>query len=140
MNGTWSLLRFQTRGVNTDGRHLSHERNEPGDDREHTAGGGDHTRDRCDNRPPADGLEAICFNAHAAFAHANLNWTLGPFRYVLAGPIFHRWHHTAADRGGDKNFAATFPILDVLFGTFYLGKKVVERWSILDVGSLTGSG
>ena len=32
----------------------------------------------------------------------------------------HRWHHTAAERGGEKNFAATFPILDILFGTFYM--------------------
>ena len=48
------------------------------------------------------------------------NWTLGPFKYVIAGPVFHRWHHTAADRGGDKNFAATFPVLDLLFGTFYM--------------------
>ena len=24
--------------------------------------------------------------AHSAFVHANLNWTLGPFKYVLAGP------------------------------------------------------
>jgi sterol desaturase/sphingolipid hydroxylase (fatty acid hydroxylase superfamily) len=60
--------------------------------------------------------------AHSAFVHANLNWTLGPFRYVIASPVFHRWHHTAADRGGEKNFAATFPILDVLFGTFYMPK------------------
>ena len=58
--------------------------------------------------------------AHSAFVHANLDWTLGPFKYVIAGPVFHRWHHTAADRGGEKNFAATFPILDVIFGTFYM--------------------
>ena len=58
--------------------------------------------------------------AHSAFVHANLNWTLGPFKYVIASPVFHRWHHTAADRGGEKNFAATFPILDLLFGTFYM--------------------
>ena len=31
---------------------------------------------------------------HSAFVHANLNWTLGPFKYVLATPVFHRWHHT----------------------------------------------
>jgi sterol desaturase/sphingolipid hydroxylase (fatty acid hydroxylase superfamily) len=61
--------------------------------------------------------------AHSAFVHANLNWTLGPFRYVLAGPVFHRWHHTAADQGGEKNFASTFPVLDVLFGTFYMPPK-----------------
>jgi sterol desaturase/sphingolipid hydroxylase (fatty acid hydroxylase superfamily) len=58
--------------------------------------------------------------AHSAFVHANLDWTLGPFKYVIASPVFHRWHHTAADRGGEKNFASTFPILDVIFGTFYM--------------------
>jgi sterol desaturase/sphingolipid hydroxylase (fatty acid hydroxylase superfamily) len=60
--------------------------------------------------------------AHSAFVHANLDWTLGRFKYVIAGPVFHRWHHTAADRGGEKNFAPTFPILDVIFGTFYMPK------------------
>ena len=60
---------------------------------------------------------------HSAFVHANLNWTLGPFKYVIAGPVFHRWHHTAADRGGNMNFAGTFPIWDLLFGTFYMPKN-----------------
>jgi sterol desaturase/sphingolipid hydroxylase (fatty acid hydroxylase superfamily) len=55
---------------------------------------------------------------HSAFVHANLNWTLGPFKYVLATPIFHRWHHTALEAGGNTNFAGTFPIWDILFGTF----------------------
>ena len=58
--------------------------------------------------------------AHSAFVHANLDWTLGPFKYVIASPVFHRWHHTAAERGGEKNFAATFPVLDLIFGTFYM--------------------
>jgi sterol desaturase/sphingolipid hydroxylase (fatty acid hydroxylase superfamily) len=56
--------------------------------------------------------------AHSAFVHANLNWTLGPFKYVIAGPVFHRWHHTLPDSGGNMNFAGTFPIWDLLFGTF----------------------
>ncbi len=55
---------------------------------------------------------------HSAFVHANLNWTLGPFKYVLATPVFHRWHHTAIEEGGSTNFAGTFPIWDILFGTF----------------------
>jgi sterol desaturase/sphingolipid hydroxylase (fatty acid hydroxylase superfamily) len=71
--------------------------------------------------------------AHSAFVHANLNWTLGPFRYVLAGPVFHRWHHTAADRGGEKNFASTFPILDILFGTFYMPAKTLpDAYGVAD--------
>jgi sterol desaturase/sphingolipid hydroxylase (fatty acid hydroxylase superfamily) len=69
--------------------------------------------------------------AHSAFVHANLNWTLGPFKYVIATPVFHRWHHTAADRGGEKNFASTFPILDILFGTFYMPKgELPDRYGI----------
>ena len=61
---------------------------------------------------------------HSAFVHANLNWTLGPFRYVLATPVFHRWHHTSPAEGGNTNFAGTFPLWDILFGTAnYDGKR-----------------
>ena len=55
---------------------------------------------------------------HSAFVHANLNWTLGPLKYVIATPVFHRWHHTSVDEGGETNFAGTFPLWDILFGTF----------------------
>ncbi len=71
--------------------------------------------------------------AHSAFVHANLDWTLGPFKYVIATPVFHRWHHTAAERGGEKNFAATFPVLDLLFGTFYLPDgELPDRYGIAE--------
>lgn len=63
--------------------------------------------------------------ATSAMVHANLNWTFGPFKYVLASPVFHRWHHTAADRGGSSNFAGTFPVWDLLFGTFYMPEKAL---------------
>jgi sterol desaturase/sphingolipid hydroxylase (fatty acid hydroxylase superfamily) len=63
--------------------------------------------------------------AHSGFVHANLKWSLGPFKYVLASPVFHRWHHTAIDRGGSTNFAGTFPIWDVLFGTFNMPANVL---------------
>lgn len=56
----------------------------------------------------------------AAWVHSNLNWTLGPLKYVIATPVFHRWHHTGIDEGGEKNFAPTFSFFDVLFGTFYM--------------------
>jgi sterol desaturase/sphingolipid hydroxylase (fatty acid hydroxylase superfamily) len=62
---------------------------------------------------------------HSAFVHANLNWTLGPFKYVIATPVFHRWHHTGLEDGGNTNFSTTFPIWDLLFGTFYMPKDRV---------------
>jgi sterol desaturase/sphingolipid hydroxylase (fatty acid hydroxylase superfamily) len=79
--------------------------------------------------------------AHSAFVHANLDWTLGPFKYVIATPVFHRWHHTAAGRGGEKNFAATFPILDIIFGTFYMPAGVLpDHYGIDDRGFPTSFG
>ena len=79
--------------------------------------------------------------AHSAFVHANLSWTLGPFKYVIAGPVFHRWHHTAADQGGNKNFASTFPLLDVLFGTFYMPEhSLPQHYGIADTAFPPGFG
>src|SRR5262245_45894576 len=72
---------------------------------------------------------ALFNTAYSAFVHANLNWTFGPFRHVLASPVFHRWHHTTEKEGLDKNFASTFPVLDLVFGTFYMPKgKVPEEF------------
>jgi sterol desaturase/sphingolipid hydroxylase (fatty acid hydroxylase superfamily) len=65
--------------------------------------------------------------------HANLNWTLGPFKYLIAGPVFHRWHHTTAERGGEKNFASTFPFIDLAFGTYYMpSHELPGRYGIAD--------
>jgi sterol desaturase/sphingolipid hydroxylase (fatty acid hydroxylase superfamily) len=61
----------------------------------------------------------------SGFVHADVDWDLGPFRMVIASPVFHRWHHTDVDRGGEKNFAPTFPIIDVIFGTYYMPKGVI---------------
>ncbi|HWF77756.1 MAG TPA: sterol desaturase family protein [Caulobacteraceae bacterium] len=57
-----------------------------------------------------------------ALVHANLNWTFGPLRYVIASPVFHRWHHVKDPKVHDRNFAPTFPVLDLMFGTFYMPK------------------
>lgn len=68
-------------------------------------------------------LLLIPFNAiFSPLVHANVPWTFGPFKYFLASPVFHRWHHTYPSEGGNKNFAPTFSFLDILFGTFYMPK------------------
>ncbi len=60
---------------------------------------------------------------YALGLHANVPWSFGPLRYVVASPAFHRWHH-AADLAGaaaaGKNFSALLPLWDLLFGTFHL--------------------
>ncbi len=53
------------------------------------------------------------------FIHANLRWRFGPLEWLIATPAFHHWHHTRTDHL-DRNYAATLPWLDMLFGTYYL--------------------
>jgi sterol desaturase/sphingolipid hydroxylase (fatty acid hydroxylase superfamily) len=57
---------------------------------------------------------------YVVFLHCNVGWAFGPFRYLVASPAFHRWHHTMEEEGRDKNFAGIFPVWDLLFGTFYM--------------------
>ena len=70
--------------------------------------------------PIAVELYVPFLSSYVALIHANVSWTYGPFRYVLASPAFHRWHHTMDEEGWGKNFAGLFPIYDVIFGTFYM--------------------
>ncbi len=57
---------------------------------------------------------------YALVLHANVGWSYGPLRFVIASPVFHRWHHTTEAEGLDKNFAGLFPFIDLAFGTFYM--------------------
>jgi sterol desaturase/sphingolipid hydroxylase (fatty acid hydroxylase superfamily) len=54
----------------------------------------------------------------SCMVHANLNWTFGPLRYVFVSPVYHRWHHSIDVR--DKNFASTFSLWDLMFGTYHM--------------------
>jgi sterol desaturase/sphingolipid hydroxylase (fatty acid hydroxylase superfamily) len=56
----------------------------------------------------------------ALLLHADVTWSFGPLRYVIASPRFHRWHHTTEEEGLDKNFAGLFPFIDLFCGTFYM--------------------
>jgi lathosterol oxidase len=69
---------------------------------------------------------------HATFIHANVRFTFGPLRWLLATPQFHHWHHAIEREAIDKNFAVHFPVLDVLFGTFYLPEKWPGGYGIHD--------
>lgn len=68
----------------------------------------------------------------AAFVHANLNWTLGPLKYVVATPVFHRWHHTPLTDAGNCNFGSLLALWDVLFGTFRMPDDLPSRYGIED--------
>lgn len=57
---------------------------------------------------------------HTLFLHMNVRLRLGPLRFVLATPDFHRWHHALDPAAQDTNFAGILSLWDVLFGSFRL--------------------
>ena len=76
---------------------------------------------------------------YAVLVHANVDWTFGPLRHVLASPVFHRWHHAAEEEGLNRNFAGMFPFIDLAFGTFHMPRDHrPERFGIPD-GDVPGS-
>lgn len=61
----------------------------------------------------------LAFRLWGFFNHANLRVGLGPLTPFISGPQWHRIHHSVSAEHHDKNFAAFFPFLDLLFGTYY---------------------
>lgn len=56
---------------------------------------------------------------HLAFQHANLNYRVGPFRYLLGVAEIHRWHHKRGHGDAQVNFGEFWMVLDHLFGSFH---------------------
>ena len=56
------------------------------------------------------------------FIHANLRWRFGWLGLVLSTPAFHHWHHTN-DEHVNKNYASMLPVMDILFGSWYMPKR-----------------
>jgi sterol desaturase/sphingolipid hydroxylase (fatty acid hydroxylase superfamily) len=66
----------------------------------------------------------------ALLVHSNIRLDLGPLRYVLTTPQVHHWHHSSQEEGLDRNFAVTFSIIDVVFGTFHCPRRWPERYGL----------
>jgi sterol desaturase/sphingolipid hydroxylase (fatty acid hydroxylase superfamily) len=62
----------------------------------------------------------------SALVHSNLRLSFGPLEKFLVTPRFHHWHHGVEQEAIDVNFAVHFPVLDRVFGTYFLPKD--GRW------------
>jgi len=61
--------------------------------------------------------------ARTTFEHLAVPIHLGPFSRVITSPANHRIHHSKLPEHIDKNFAAVWPIWDVIFGTYCAPKR-----------------
>jgi sterol desaturase/sphingolipid hydroxylase (fatty acid hydroxylase superfamily) len=67
--------------------------------------------------PTILGLYAV-ISFYNVFAHMNLRVGFGRMAFLLNSPQYHRVHHSASPAHYNRNFAALFPVFDVMFGTY----------------------
>lgn len=63
---------------------------------------------------------------HLAFQHSNLDYRVGPLRYVIGAAEVHRWHHKREYEDAQVNFGEFWMVWDHIFGTFRLPKHRLE--------------
>jgi sterol desaturase/sphingolipid hydroxylase (fatty acid hydroxylase superfamily) len=68
--------------------------------------------------PTTVALSSALVGLWGGLKHLNFRLSLGPLTPVLVGPQLHRIHHSVMPEHRDRNFAAFFPIYDLLFGTY----------------------
>jgi sterol desaturase/sphingolipid hydroxylase (fatty acid hydroxylase superfamily) len=66
--------------------------------------------------PVAAWFAFAVFYSWGFFNHADISLPLGAMTPVFSGPQWHRLHHGIETR--NCNYAAFFPVLDILFGTY----------------------
>ena len=71
---------------------------------------------------------------HNMYVHIDVDWRHGPFKYLLASPYFHRWHHADTPEAYGKNLANIMPIWDRLFGTYCDPGKIEAPMGLRESG------
>jgi sterol desaturase/sphingolipid hydroxylase (fatty acid hydroxylase superfamily) len=72
---------------------------------------------------PQIAITVFLLSIYGLLIHANTKLQIGPLRYLLAEPRHHRIHHSLERKHWNKNYAALFPIWDVIFGTVHFPRK-----------------
>ncbi|MCG3268650.1 sterol desaturase family protein [Yoonia sp. I 8.24] len=84
--------------------------------------------------PEAIPIIAAFYLVHGIYVHMDLEIDHGPFKYLIASPIFHRWHHADAPVAYGKNLGNIMPLWDRIFGTYYNPGPCREQMGALSSG------
>lgn len=75
---------------------------------------------------PVDYAAWGAFSLWNYVTHANLKLDFGRFCFVLNCPAYHRLHHARAEEHYGANYAALFPVFDVIAGSYRRPRGFVE--------------
>ncbi|WP_395374907.1 sterol desaturase family protein [Marinicella sp. W31] len=81
------------------------------------------------------GLIWATFMLWGYFIHLNIRLDMKFLTPVFGGPQYHRIHHSREGKHWNKNYAAFFPIYDIVFGSYYRpGKGEYPKTGLLGKG------
>jgi sterol desaturase/sphingolipid hydroxylase (fatty acid hydroxylase superfamily) len=61
----------------------------------------------------------VFYAVSGLFQHSNCDLRLGWLNYLVSGPEVHRWHHSRRVAESNNNYAHSFVVWDLLFGTYF---------------------
>jgi ornithine lipid hydroxylase len=64
----------------------------------------------------------VFYATSGLFQHSNVDIRLGWFNYIFSGPEVHRWHHSRTIAESNNNYAHSFVVWDIVFGTYFRPK------------------
>lgn len=76
------------------------------------------------------GLWLAFLAVHLAFQHSNLDYRVGPLRYVIGAAEVHRWHHKREYEDAQVNFGEFWMLWDHLFRTFLVPSRDIAATEV----------
>lgn len=73
--------------------------------------------------PEVLGYYFVFYAMSGLLQHSNCDVRLGWLNYLVSGPEVHRWHHSRRPAESNHNFAHSFVVWDLLFGTYYRPRR-----------------
>lgn len=69
--------------------------------------------------PQALAYYFVFYSISGLFQHSNIDVRLGWLNYIVSGPEVHRWHHSRKIEESNNNYAHSFVVWDLVFGTYF---------------------
>jgi len=86
--------------------------------------------------PAKAAIVGTIMGQYTYFTHSSLRIKLGALGVLFVGPQYHRVHHSIEARHYNKNLCGTFPIIDMIFGTYY--RPAPDEWPDTGVEGAAG--
>ena len=81
----------------------------------------------------------VFYATSGLFQHSNVDLRLGWFNFIFSGPEVHRWHHSQKIEESNNNYAHSFVVWDIVFGTYFRpSDRRVGRLGLVDAAYPVG--